>query len=135
MFVAAGIPVTCPTEPLLLAIRRLIRRRRSARTWGVARRGHPRGFLPFEGFEAPGVHVIGAGETPGLSTCRPGLITLPLRIVGPMSTLSGPTLGGTNVMVGGGGLGGPDAGGLAGALAPATGVAMASMPAAAAAAE
>jgi hypothetical protein len=74
-------------------------------------------------------------EVPGVLTCRPGSVTLPLMIVGPMSTVSGPTCGGTNVKAGGATPGAPDVAVVAGVLAKAAGVLIASRPAAVAAVE
>jgi len=67
-----------------------------------------------------GVHVIGGSENPGRRMYRPGLMTFPLMIVGPMYTLIGPTFGGTNVSSGDGGA---DVAGAVAATAPATGTA------------
>jgi hypothetical protein len=56
-------------------------------------------------------------------------------IVLPMFTVSGPTLGGTNVSSGGASAGGTDAAGVVAALAPATGAAIPKRPSAAVAAD
>ena len=70
-----------------------------------------------------GDHVIGGSDTPGEKTLTPGLICCPSMIVGPRFTVSGPTLGGTNVNVAAFAAARDDAAGVV--AAPATGAAMA----------
>jgi hypothetical protein len=65
-----------------------------------------------------------------MTTCIPAFMIWPSMIVGPMSTLIGPTLGGTNVKAGGWRLGDAGAADMVAALAPAAVLATARSPAA-----
>src|SRR3954470_10894584 len=69
-------------------------------------------------------------DVPGVLTCRPGSMTWPPMMVGPMSTESGPTRGGTNVRPGAALPGAPDVAVVGGVLEKAAGVLIASAPSA-----
>src|SRR5258708_1684926 len=81
-----------------------------------------------------GVPAIGGSEIPGRDTFRPGSVTFPPMIVGPMATLIGPTFGGTDERSAKAGAGCADVAGVVSAPGPPTGGARPTRPRTAAAA-